>query len=60
MAREIDRQRKREDPEYKGAFHERKWFVDSLMIEATNYRIDLPIHRNQELFVVACALHFGL
>lgn len=25
MAREIDRQRKREDPEYKGAFHERKW-----------------------------------
>ncbi|MFM7852593.1 MAG: DEAD/DEAH box helicase, partial [Flammeovirgaceae bacterium] len=24
MAREIDRQRKREDPEYKGAFHERK------------------------------------
>lgn len=24
MAREIDRQKKREDPEYKGAFHERK------------------------------------
>lgn len=26
MAREIDRQKRYEDPEFKGAFHERKWF----------------------------------
>jgi ATP-dependent RNA helicase RhlE len=29
MAREIDQQKRRDDPEFKGAFHDKKWALEN-------------------------------